>query len=228
MLHDTTRLPPYITKAKMKLLSDMEPDDALEEVRRLRAEYDEKQKKQREKYDRREYRQAYYAANKKKILKKQRVYNRQWRILKKSDPDWQEANRARKRAWAKADRDRARAAGEKAPRTDAIREKDRRKRSRMKTQRLARKDPDALRKMISARLPGYLDVAARGDVIAAVMTAALERKVLFDELNEAIKAHVTAYNRQFDHFKNVSIDAPIAGTDGLTRADTFDTETFHF
>ncbi|MGB3348302.1 MAG: hypothetical protein WBA85_06005 [Brucella anthropi] len=217
-----------IPKYKIAELREMEPEDALKEVERLRAAHDEKQRQCSEKYDRREYRQAYYAAHKKRILKKQRVYNKRWRMMKKDDPIWQEANRARKREWAKADRDRARAAGEKTIRTDALREKDRRKRSRMKTQNLARKDPQALRKMISANLPGYLDAAARGDIIAAVMMNTLERKVLFDKLNEAVKECVAAYNRQFDYFKNISIDAPIAGTDGLTRGDLLSSDTPHF
>ncbi|NKW80339.1 hypothetical protein HGG72_08295 [Ochrobactrum pecoris] len=57
---------------------------------------------------------------------------------------------------------------------------------------------------------------------------ALRNRVELNKLNEAVKAAVTAYNRQFDHFKNVSIDAPIAGTDSLTRADMIDSEAFHF
>ncbi|MCM0751547.1 hypothetical protein DEA98_10090 [Brucella pseudogrignonensis] len=99
---------------------------------------------------------------------------------------------------------------------------------RGKTKRLAQNKPGELRKLIQQLLPGYLIPAARMDVINSVMELALANRVRHDRLAEHVKACVTAYNRQFDHFKNVSIDAPIAGTDSLTRADLIDSEAFHF
>ncbi|WP_273794346.1 hypothetical protein [Brucella intermedia] len=99
---------------------------------------------------------------------------------------------------------------------------------RRKTRSLARERPEILRLAIQKLLPGYLIPSARMDVVNSVMELALANRVRHDGLADTVRECVTAHNRQYDYFKTVSIDAPITGTDGLTRADLIDSETFHF
>ena len=142
-----------------------------------------------------------------------------------ADPKRHEAQKARWRDNAKRY---AEANRVKKKDQEQLRAKGRRKYQRIKAQELARANPTEVRKLIRVHVPGYLMSAAQMDVINSVMVQILDRKVPFNEIAAWVKKSVTEYNRQFDHFKNVSIDAPIAGTDGLTRADLIDSEAFHF
>ncbi len=181
-----------------------------------------------------ERKRAWRVANKEKAA----AMARRWR---KENPKTARAAWKRKREAIKADPERRahyakvrqawlKRGGQKSYPKQRERERqyDADRYQRGKTKRLAQNKPGELRKLIQQRLPGYLIPAARMDVINSVMELALAKRVRHDRLADCVKACVTAYNRQFDHFKNVSIDAPIAGTDGLTRADLLDSETFHF
>ncbi len=99
---------------------------------------------------------------------------------------------------------------------------------RRKTRTIARERPEILRLAIQKLLPGYLTPPARMDVVNSVMELALANRVRHDGLADTVRECVTAHNRQYDYFKTISTDAPITGTDGLTRADLIDSETFHF
>ncbi|KAB2666786.1 hypothetical protein F9K91_02275 [Brucella tritici] len=199
----------------------MDTEEALDEVERLKNELREYKRKwreeNREKY--REYKREYVRQWRKKNPKKAKEIDKRKQDKIRGDPVLLERARQLRRE------SRARTGIYTNKNERAIRM---RRYYRNKSLKMAREKPNELRALIRAMVPGYLDPSAKMDVIAAVMEMALKNRVEFIKLNEAVKAAVTAYNRQFDHFKNVSIDAPIAGTDGLTRADLLDSETFHF
>lgn len=206
-----------LSKSQLETLRRLDPEDALSEAKRLRDEYN---KRQRERHAADpEKRRNWNNKHRAKHVKKYRANARRRYAEVKADPQrWKELqeHHARKRdPNRKFDREK-------------LRIKERRRRQRIKTRLLARNDPAALRKLIKAHVPGYLIATAQMDVINAVILQALDTKIPFNELTAWVKKAVTDYNRQFDQFKNVSIDAPIAGTEGLTRADLLDSETFHF
>lgn len=211
--------PYWLRAADFKRIKRMDEEDAVAELNRLKEEFSEKR------------REAYRSdpdrvmKNHKNWLQRNKKLSRagdkkKWLAIK-SDPERharylaKSREQARKHPWRVKD-------------AEKERERARRKYQRMKVQKLAQTDPQALRKMINPMLPGYFIASARMDVTAQVTTWALERKIPFDDLSTWVKKAVTEYNRQFDHFKNVSIDAPIAGTENLTRADLIDSEAFHF
>lgn len=215
-----------LSKKKTAELRRMEPDDAIEEIKTLQDEI-------------RQYKLKWREDNREKYREYKREYQRQWR---KKNPKKNKENEKRTRERIKADparmehrrqlrrnsdlRNGGRTKSLRTP--EQQREYNKRRYNRAKARKMAQEKPDELRVLIRPMVPGYLVPSARADVVAAVFELALQNKVRFDQLSEAVKQCVTAYNRQFDHFKNVSIDAPIAGTDGLTRADLLDSETFHF
>nr|WP_278422948.1 hypothetical protein [Brucella anthropi] len=219
--------PEWLTKANLVRIQTMEPDDAREELARLHAEYLARAKEYRDANQerRRELAKAYYVANRATILKRVRSQSKARWAATKADPDAHEKAKARNREkWHRI--------GKHQPKKPESRESRRiKERSlywRKKARDKARNDPAAMRAMIRTHVPGYLIAAAQMDVINSVMVQILDQKVPFNDLAAWVKKAVTAHNRQYDHFKNVSIDAPIAGTDGLTRADLLDSETFHF
>ncbi|KFH18596.1 hypothetical protein ELZ19_09725 [Brucella abortus] len=218
----TVKRPYWLTKSQFDYLRTLAPNEALTEAARIKAEY---AKKDAEKYQRnRARRDAQNLQNKHKNRKRTNATSRRSYAKRKEDPERYAKYCADKRAYQRL----YYSQGKKQVQTEKRRERDRRKRQRIKTQLLARDNPAEMRKQIRAHVPGYLIASAQMDVINSVMVQILDRKVPFNELAAWVKQAVTAYNRQYDHFKNISIDAPIAGTDGLTRADLLDSETFHF
>lgn len=220
------KCPKWMKRADFDRILQMDPVEALEEVDRLRDELREYKRQwredNREKY--REYKREYVRQWRKKNPKKAKEIDKRKQDKIRADPALLERarqlrreSRARNGGW-----------GNEKPTPEKQREYGKRKYYRAKARKMASEKPAELKALIRPMVPGYLDPSAKMDVIAAVMETALKNRVEFNKLNEAVKAAVTAYNRQFDHFKNVSIDAPIAGTDGLTRADLLDSEAFHF
>lgn len=210
-----------LSQKKIAELRELEPDEAEAEIQRLHEA--EKERKR-----------AWRIANKEKVAAKARRWRKEnakaaraaWKRKReaiKADPERLAHYAKVRQEWLKRN-------GQKSYPKQRERERqyDADRYQRAKTKRLAQNKPGELRKLIQQRLPGYLIPAARMDVINSVMELALAKRVRHDRLADCVKACVGAYNRQFDHFKNVSIDAPIAGTDGLTRADLLDSETFHF
>ncbi|MEN5278896.1 hypothetical protein ABE527_18365 [Brucella sp. TWI432] len=203
-------------------MQKMDQEDALTEIERLKSEHRSK-------------RRAYYAANR----EHKRAMSKAWRERNKKKVR-KYAKRVMERIYADPERHAAhKAADIERKRKQGVygidrttpekhNAKQRRYRQRCKTKHLAQTNPAEMRKLIRVHVPGYLMAAAQMDVINSVMVQVLDRKVPFNELAAWVKKSVTEYNRQFDHFKNVSIDAPIAGTEGLTRADLIDSEAFHF
>ncbi|MGB3351120.1 MAG: hypothetical protein WBA85_20315 [Brucella anthropi] len=212
-------LPRWMTKAKLQIIQQMTPEDAFEEMCRLRREHLE-----RRRIYKIEHHEAIVASRKRYQEKHRQAllksYKANWLKLK-SDPERHEAYLAKRRGVP-------RTVGPTKRNPESLRERDRRKRQRIKMQNLAQRDPIATRKLICSHVPRYLTAAARNDVINSVLLLALDRKVPNDDLATWVKKAVIEHNRQFDHYKTVSIDAPIAGTDGLTRGDMLSNETPHF
>lgn len=215
------KCPKWMKRADFDRILQMDPEEALDEVERLKNELREYKRKwredNREKY--REYKREYVRLWRKKNPKKAKEIDKRKQDRIRGDPVLLE----RARQLRRESRSRTGIYTNKNERAIRMR-----RYYRNKSLKMAREKPNELRALIRPMVPGYLDPSAKMDVIAAVMETALKNRVEFNKLNEAVKAAVTAYNRQFDRFKNVSIDAPIAGTDGLTRADLLDSETFHF
>ncbi|MGU3401552.1 hypothetical protein ACLBWS_17770 [Brucellaceae bacterium D45D] len=215
--------PHWLRVSDFDRIKEMTPDEALAEFSRLKEIHLEKRRaahranpqKSRDAYSRHKERNKMFA---------KKANRRRWERFK-NNPD---AYKRYLEAARERHRKRRREGLVSVCDPEKVREKDRRKYQRKKLQKLAQTDPQALRKMISPMLPSYFIASARMDVTAQVMTWALERKIPFNDLAAWVKKAVTEYNRQYDHFKNVSIDAPITGTDNLTRADLIDSEAFHF
>ncbi len=215
-------LPRWMTKAKLQTLMQMEPEEALEEALRLRAAFNRKRR------DNRAARKEIVAQQAKKWSSRYKAKRRKTSRARLAKIKIEDPNLYRSICDKKNARDRVRRLGKEQVRTDAMREKDRRKYQRIKAQDFARANHTEMRKLICVHVPGYLMAAAQMDVINSVMVQILDRKVPFNELAAWVKKSVTEYNRQFDYFKTVSIDAPIAGTDGLTRGDMLSNDTPHF
>lgn len=221
MIGKASQLPKWLSKANVQRLQSMNPEDAGAEVARLYEQHKEKRRAWRAANKEKEY--ASQLKWRAKNAKKVRAINARSKAGRRATPEGRASLTATFKAW----KDRT---GYKAPKIskDQAKQYDAQRYQRKKTQNLAREKPDVLRAAIQKRLPGYLTPPARMDITSSVMELALAHQVRHDQLAETVKACVTAYNRQFDYFKNVSIDAPIAGTDGLTRADMLDADTFHF
>lgn len=82
-----------------------------------------------------------------------------------------------------------------------------------------RVNPDRVYQQIVALLPRGLPPHIRDDVAGTVCLQVLERQVPHDKMADAVRNALRAHNRMFDHFKTVSLDAPVPGTDGMTMRD---------
>ncbi|QKD03496.1 hypothetical protein EB235_20005 [Mesorhizobium loti R88b] len=81
-----------------------------------------------------------------------------------------------------------------------------------------RHDPDTVYRVVSRAVSSALPRFMRDDVIASMLLAVLEGKLLLDHVGARMKDYVTGYNREYDTFKTLSLDAPMGGTD-LRRID---------
>lgn len=215
------KLPRWLSKAAFARLQAMDQDEAEAELKRLHERHKEKRRAWRA-----ANKESAYASQvkwKKKNRKKHLAAKAKYRESVRNDPE-------RKAKAAQVNREyRARTGNIWAKRSDEGNRKASLLRYwRLKIQDMARNQPDKLRKIVSPMVPGYLQPAARADVINAVMELALSNKVDGRDIKASVKQCVATYNRQFDHFKNLSIDEPIAGTDNLKRSDLIDSEAFHF
>lgn len=151
---------------------------------------------------------------------KQRLREKRFREKLKDAPEklaeYRERDReygARYRARTRETRN-ARHAEWKRRNAEHCRDYDRQYRARLNAEREARTDSDAVYRRALAALPPGLPRHVRDDVIATLMLAVLERKVRLDRIADAVKDALRAHNRMFDHFKTVSLDAPIFGDEG--------------
>jgi hypothetical protein len=79
----------------------------------------------------------------------------------------------------------------------------------------------------AAAVPASLPRHVRDDVVAALVLGVIERRYTVESLPAQAKREIAAHSRQFDHFKTLSLDAPIAGTE-LRRVDTIAADALHF
>lgn len=79
--------------------------------------------------------------------------------------------------------------------------------------------PDVVYRQIDAAVSRTLPKFARDDVVSAMCLAVLDGKLLIENIGKEAKKFVTAYNREYDHFKTMSLDAPINGCEGITFID---------
>jgi len=68
-------------------------------------------------------------------------------------------------------------------------------------------------------LPAGLPAFVRDDVITDVVLAHLEGKLAIGDVPKRAGEFLKSYNRLFDQWKTVSLDATIPGTDGITYMD---------
>jgi hypothetical protein len=99
-----------------------------------------------------------------------------------------------------------------------------RARSRRRTrariaQRTIGRSPDQVYMLINRAVSRALPSHVRDDVVASMCLAVLEGKLFIENIEKEAKSFLTAYNRQFDHFKTASLDEPINGQDGRTYLD---------
>lgn len=95
---------------------------------------------------------------------------------------------------------------------EKMREKARRQYKRHRSIAAVRHNPDnvykIVNKVVSAALPKHM----RDDVIAEILLAVLEGKLLLDQIGQRVKDFVRDYNREYDTFKTLSLDEVIPGT----------------
>lgn len=72
---------------------------------------------------------------------------------------------------------------------------------------IIRNDPDAVYREISRAVPSGLPPHMRGDVIAEMCLAVLEGQLLVRDAAARVREYVRGYNRQYDGFKTISLDA---------------------
>lgn len=89
---------------------------------------------------------------------------------------------------------------------------------RKKSINTMRHDPDTVYRVVSRAVSSGLPRFMRDDVIASMLLAVLEGKLLLEHVGARMKDYVTGYNREYDTFKTLSLDAPMGGTD-LRRID---------
>ena len=53
----------------------------------------------------------------------------------------------------------------------------------------------------------------RDDVINSMLLAVLEGELLLENIGARMKEYLGRYNREYDTFKTLSLDAPMGGTD---------------
>ena len=219
-----------IPKYKIEEFRQMEPEEALAAAEAYIA---------KKKEDYRLYRNAWGKAHAEDRRKYMAEYRRERRRLhpekvKAEEHKFRTQNpqlaREAGRRWRENNRDaeRERIAAWRALNRDKIKAADRRQYYRSKSKRIAQTDPMGMQRLVVSKLPSHLPSAIGNEVAAELMMEILAGKVDFREIEAAAKRMLKSYNRQYDYFKTVSIDAPIAGTDGLTRGDMLADDTPHF
>ncbi|WP_132657265.1 hypothetical protein [Rhizobium sp. BK418] len=98
-------------------------------------------------------------------------------------------------------------------------EKHKRRWARERSKRQISLSPDAVFKLIDSAISRSLPKFVRDDIISAMCLAVLDGQLFVENITKEAKKFVSAYNREYDHFKTISLDAPLAGHDGLTLLD---------
>jgi hypothetical protein len=89
---------------------------------------------------------------------------------------------------------------------------------RVKSIKAIRHNPEDVYRVVSRAVSSTLPRFMRDDVINSMLLAVLEGKLLLEHVGARMKDYVTGYNREYDTYKTLSLDAPMGGTD-LRRID---------
>ncbi|MCA0000987.1 MULTISPECIES: hypothetical protein [unclassified Mesorhizobium] len=92
------------------------------------------------------------------------------------------------------------------------------KQLRLKSMNAIRHDPDTVYRVVSRAVSSALPRFMRDDVINSMLLAVLEGELLLQHVGSRMKDYLGRYNREYDTFKTLSLDAPMGGTD-LRRID---------
>lgn len=110
---------------------------------------------------------------------------------------------------------------------ERLRQNWRNYRDRVRSINIVRHDPDTVYRMIAQAVSAALPRHMRDDVISSMLLAVLEGKLMLEQVSRRVREFVSEYNRQYDHYKHVSLDGMIPGTT-VRRIDTLADDTFHF
>lgn len=102
---------------------------------------------------------------------------------------------------------------------DKVLARARAKWAKASSQRAISRSPDAVMEMIDKAVSNALPRFIRDEVVSAMCLAVLEGQLMVEDVSKEAKLFLRAYNREYDTFKTVSLDAPLAGTEGLTLLD---------
>lgn len=91
-------------------------------------------------------------------------------------------------------------------------------RLKVKSINAIRHNPEDVYRVVSRAVSSALPRFMRDDVINSMLLAVLEGKLLLEHVATRMKEYVSGYNREYDTFKTLSLDAPMGGTD-LRRID---------
>ncbi len=115
--------------------------------------------------------------------------------------------------WAaKRAADRLRWANRTPEQIERRREFERLRRSRDASKRNLRVSPAEVFAQISKAVPFGLPRHQRDDLIGSMCLAVLEGKLLIKNIRAEVAKFVAAYNREYDGFKTLSLDAELPGT----------------
>ncbi len=97
-------------------------------------------------------------------------------------------------------------------------------RARKAAQTEIKLSPEKVYLLLHRAVPRALPRHVRDDVIAELCLSILEGKLALKHLEDGVRKHLTAYNREYDTFKTLSLDAKIPGMDGMTYLDRLSAE----
>ncbi|UVK57598.1 hypothetical protein DBIPINDM_008210 (plasmid) [Mesorhizobium sp. AR02] len=86
----------------------------------------------------------------------------------------------------------------------------RRSEAKAKSINAIRHNPEDVYRVVSRAVSSALPRFMRDDVINSMLLAVLEGKLLLEHVGARMKEYVTGYNREYDTFKTLSLDAPWA------------------
>lgn len=184
----------------------------------------------------RAYHKRYRDANRDEINAKLREHQKRPEVkarMRETQNAWEKANRswanakARKRYHADVEASRAYCRKKRAAKAAVRRMQTAHKSSAKVTKPLGAPSStvlyqNAIYAAAHAAVPRGLPSDIRDDVISEIVVAVLCGDILESEIAASAKRFVTAFYRQFDRFKTISLDAPIPGTDGLRLIDTLE------
>jgi len=98
-------------------------------------------------------------------------------------------------------------------------EKDRRRWAKERYKRAITLAPEKVFEMINKAVSRALPKFVRDDVVGSMSLAVMEGTLFVENIDKEAAKFLKAYNREFDQFKTVSLDAPVPGCDGMTYLD---------